>query len=82
MLYKDTKEKVRSPEGDTDFLDIVADVLQGDTWAPNLFIICLDWYFEKGNKQMILRINYYGLSRLRWRSASGKRTYLGRIPTA
>ena len=29
------------PDGDTDFFDIVADVLQGDTLAPYLFIICL-----------------------------------------
>ena len=27
--------------GDTDFLDIVADVLQGDTLAPYLLIICI-----------------------------------------
>ena len=31
--------KVRSPDGDTDYFDIVAGVLQGDT----LFIICLDY---------------------------------------
>ena len=34
--------KVRSPDGDTEYLDIVAGVLQGDTLAPYLFIICLD----------------------------------------
>ena len=42
MLYKNTKVKVRSSDGDTDYLDIVAGVLQGDTLAPYLFIICLD----------------------------------------
>ena len=42
MLYRNTKVKVRSPDGDTDYLDIVAGVLQGDTLAPYLFIICLD----------------------------------------
>ena len=31
ILYRDTKVKVRSPEGDTDYFDIVAGVLQGDT---------------------------------------------------
>ena len=31
MLYKNTKVKVRSPDGDTDYFDIVAGVLQGDT---------------------------------------------------
>ena len=43
MLYKNTEVKVRSPDGDTDFFDIVAGVLQGDTLAPYLFIICLDY---------------------------------------
>ena len=31
MLYKNTKEKVHSSDGDTDYFDIVAGVLQGDT---------------------------------------------------
>ena len=31
MLYRNTKEKVHSPDGDTEYLDIVAGVLQGDT---------------------------------------------------
>ena len=35
--------KVRSPDGDTLYYDIVADLLQGDTLAPYLFIICLDY---------------------------------------
>ena len=34
---------VRSPDGDTDYFDIVAGVLQGDTLAPYVFIICLDY---------------------------------------
>ena len=34
--------EVRSPDGDTEYFDIVARVLQGDTLAPYLFIICLD----------------------------------------
>ena len=37
------KVKVCSPDGDTDFFDIVAGVLQGDTLAPYLFITCLDY---------------------------------------
>ena len=41
-LYRNTKVKVRSPDGDTDYFDIVAGALQGDTLAPYLFIICLD----------------------------------------
>ena len=43
MLHKNTKVKVRSPDGDTDYLDIIAGVLQGDTLASYLFIICLDY---------------------------------------
>ena len=43
MLYRNTKVKVRSPNGDTDYFDIVAGVLQGDTQAPYQFIICLDY---------------------------------------
>ena len=43
ILYCNTKVKVRSPDGDTEYVDIVAGVQQGDTLAPYLFIICLDY---------------------------------------
>ena len=43
MLYKNMKAMVRSPDGDTDFFNIVAGILQGDTLAPYLFILCLDY---------------------------------------
>ena len=43
MLYKNTKVKVHSPDGDADYIDIVAGVLQGDTLAPYLLIIGLDY---------------------------------------
>ena len=33
MLYRNTRSMVRSPDGDTDFFDIIAGVLQGDTIA-------------------------------------------------
>ena len=33
MQKRNTKVKVRSPDGDTDYFDIVAGVLQGDTLA-------------------------------------------------
>ena len=39
ILYRNTKVKVRSPDGETDNFDIVAGVLQGDTLAPYLFIM-------------------------------------------
>ena len=34
---------VRSPDGDTEYFDIVTGILQGDTLVPYLFIICLDY---------------------------------------
>ena len=43
IIYRNTKVKVRSPDGDTDYFDIVAGVLQGDTLALYFFIICLDY---------------------------------------
>ena len=39
MQYTNTKVKVRSLDGDRDYFDIVAGVLQGDTLATYLFII-------------------------------------------
>ena len=41
MIYKNTVVKVRFPDGDTDYFNIVACVLQGDTLSPYLFIIYL-----------------------------------------
>ena len=43
MLYQNTKVNVCSPDGDTDYFDIVADVLQGDALALYLFSISQDY---------------------------------------
>ena len=43
ILYSNTKVKVRSLDGDTGYFDIAAGILQGDTLAPYLFIIYLDF---------------------------------------
>ena len=43
ILYRNTKVKVHSPDGDTDYFVFVAGVLQGDTLAPYHFIICQDY---------------------------------------
>ena len=44
IRYSRKKKKLfESPNGDTEYFDIVAGVLQGDTLAPYLFIICLDY---------------------------------------
>ena len=38
ILYRNTKVKIHSPDGDTDYFNTVAGIL-----APYLFIICLDY---------------------------------------
>ena len=43
VMYKNTQAFVRSPDGDTEFFDIIAGVLQGDALATYLFIIVLDY---------------------------------------
>ena len=46
MLISNTKIKVNSLDGDTDFFDVVAGVLQGATLALYLFLICLDYALQ------------------------------------
>ena len=50
MIYRNTKVNLRSTDGNIDFFDIVAGVVQGDTLAPYLFIICLDYLLIKWKK--------------------------------
>ena len=57
ILYRNTKVKVRSPDGDTEYFDIVAGVLQGDWLAPYLFIICLDYMLRTSIDK--IRENYW-----------------------
>ena len=38
MVYRNTKLTVRSPNGGTDYFDIVAGVLQRDTLGPYLYL--------------------------------------------
>ena len=38
MLYRNTKVKGLSPDGNTEYFDIAAGVLQGETLAPYLLI--------------------------------------------
>ena len=41
--YNSLRAKVVSPDGDTEYFDILAGVMQGDTLAPFLFVIVLDF---------------------------------------
>jgi hypothetical protein len=43
MMYESTMARVISPDGETDLFEIAAGVLQGDTLAPYLFVIVLDY---------------------------------------
>ena len=43
VSYKETWAKVRTADGETEAFQILAGVLQGDTLAPFLFIIALDY---------------------------------------
>ena len=43
LLYTGAKAKVLSPDGETEFFEILAGVLQGDTLAPYIFTIMIDY---------------------------------------
>ena len=96
ILYRNTKVKVRSPDGDTEYFEIVAGVLQGDTLAPYFFIIRLDYVlrtsidkirengFEltKKSKQKAPRKNNYRRRQRRWHCDTGKYIQPSRNTTA
>ena len=42
-MYENTTAKVITPDGETETFDIIAGVLQGDTLAPYLFVIVIDY---------------------------------------
>ena len=70
ILYRNTKVKVRSPHGDTEYFDIVAGVLQGDTLAPYLFINCLDYVLRTSIDK--IRENSFELTKKRGRRYPAK----------
>ena len=70
ILYRNTKVKVRSPDGDTEYFDIVAGVLQGDTLAPCLLIICLDYVLRTSINK--IRENGFELTKKRSRRYPAK----------
>ena len=70
ILYRNTKVKVWSPDGDTEYFDIVAGVLQGDTLAPYLVIICLDYVLRTSIDK--IRENGFELTKKRSRRYPAK----------
>ena len=65
MLYEDTQAKVLSPDGETDSFPIHAGVLQGDTLAPYLFAIAIDYVMRRAVKD---QENELGLTLIRRKS--------------
>ena len=92
ILYRNIKVKVRSPDGDTEYFNIVAGVLPGDTLSPYLFIICLDYVLrtsidkrlraDKEKKQKAPRKNNYRRRLRRWHSDTGNYAQPSRNTTA
>ena len=75
ITYKYTKLIMRSDDGDTEFITITGGVLQGDTLAPFLFIICLNYV----SKMSLDRDNVLGFTlseRKRRRYPAIKMTYV------
>ena len=93
ILYKNTKVKVRSPDGYTDYFDIVARTLQGNTQVPYLCIICLGYMLrtsidkikENGfelTKKRRRRYPAKTITEAEWHKVSGKCTRPNQNPTA
>ena len=57
MLYKDVKTMVCSPNGNTDYFDIVAGVSQRVTLAPYPFTICLDLHTTNVNRSNEMKMD-------------------------
>ena len=56
LMYENTKAKVVSPDGEAEYFDIVAGVLQGNNLAPYLFAIVLDYAMHQaldGNEERL-----------------------------
>ena len=70
IVYRNTKVNICSPDGDTEYFDIVAGVLQGDTLAPYLLIICLDYVLRTSINK--IRENGFELTKKRSRRYPAK----------
>ena len=46
-LYKNIRARVLTPDGETNLFEIRAEVLQGDTLAPYLFVIVFDYVMRQ-----------------------------------
>ena len=46
-LYENTRARIITPDGETEFFEVTTGVLQGDTLAPYLFAIVLDYVLRQ-----------------------------------
>ena len=67
ILYRNTKVKVRSPDGDTEYFDIVPGVLQGDTLNQRKWLRA-----DEEKKPKVPRKNNYRRRLRRWHSVTGE----------
>ena len=77
MCYKNMKAMGCSPDGDTDFFNIVTEVFEGDTLALYLFILCLDYLFRTSIN--LIRENGFALKKADKRSKNCNRCRLCRL---
>ena len=57
-MYEDTSAKVITPDGEKETFIILAGVLQGDTLAPYLFVIVIDYIMRKALKGREERLGF------------------------
>ena len=79
MLYRNTKVNVRSADGDTDYFDIVAGVLQGDTLAPYHFIIWLGYVVRTSRDEFKSEIILWTPSHGQAKAGRPARTYIQQL---
>ena len=70
ILYRNTKVKVRSLDGHTEYFNIVEEIQQGDTLDQYLFIICLDYVLRTSIDK--IRENGFELTKKRSRRYPAK----------
>ena len=49
LMYNGTSARILTPDGNTDYFEILAGVLQGDTLSAFLFAIVIDYTMRKAN---------------------------------
>ena len=69
IMYEDTTAKVITSDGETETVNILAGVLQGDTLAPYLVVIVIDYVMRKALLGRKEKTEEYHLSLLQTRTS-------------